>query len=59
MIDYAGSDQRTVRRATNGYIFNHIPLATDHVALMQSYDMMDEGWNADEKRGRTRQKPID
>lgn len=58
MFDCVGSDQRTARRAAHGYVFNHIPFVADHSAVMQAYDMMDEGWNADKQRRRTTQKPI-
>lgn len=58
MIACIGSDQRTARRAGQGYIFDHIPFVTDHSAVMQSYDMWDEKWNAEERRVRTTQDPI-
>lgn len=58
MIDYVGSDLSTARGARQGYVFHHIAFVPDHSTVMQSYDMWDEDWNADEKRCRTQQKPI-
>lgn len=48
MIDYVRSGQRMAKRASQGYVSHHIPFVTDHSAVMQAYDMWDEGWNAGE-----------